>query len=53
MVKYLLTNTLEPNLQDILELLGLVPPSELGSLLRTNKHHQRPQLYSETPSPLA
>ena len=31
---------------DVLEVLGLVPPSQLGSLLLSDKHNHRPQLRS-------
>ena len=31
-------NNKEPNIEDILEVLGLIPPSKLGLLLRPNKH---------------
>ena len=36
-----------PNIVDVLELLGLIPPTELGKLLFANKHCQRPQLSKE------
>ena len=38
-----------PNVMDVLEVLGLVPPTALGQLLLLNKHRRRPQLRSETP----
>ena len=30
-----------PNILDVLEVLGLVPPSKLGLLLRRDKHNHR------------
>ena len=31
-----------PNIMDVLEVLGLIPPTSLGQLLLPDKHHQRP-----------
>ena len=39
-----------PNVMDVLEVLGLVPPTALGQLLLPDKHHHRPQLRGETPA---
>ena len=36
-----------PNILDILEVIGLVPPTRLGRLLLADKHHNRVQLRSE------
>ena len=43
------THTAEPNIIDVLEVLGLVPPSRLGLLLRADKHHHRNQLKGDGP----
>ena len=31
-----------PNIEDVLEVLGLVPPSSLGQLLQKDKYGSRP-----------
>ena len=43
------THTAEPNIIDVLEVLGHVPPSGLGLLLRADKHHHRNQLKGDGP----
>ena len=38
-----------PNIMDVLEVLGLVPPTRLGQLLLADKHNHRRQLKSSLP----
>ena len=45
-----LNKQVQPSLQDLLELLGLAPMSELGKLLQKDKHNKRPWLSSTAPS---
>ena len=40
-----------PNILDVLEVLGLIPPSRLGQLLLPDKHHQRRYLSGRAPHP--
>ena len=44
-----LNRYVQPSLQDLLELLGLAPMSELGKLLQKDKHNKRPWLSSTAP----
>ena len=49
MVKSFHTTKDGPNILDVLEVLGLVPPTRLGQLLLADKHHHRHQLRSQHP----